>query len=446
MKPGFKILLVLMAVIVPSAAQAIPAFSKKYEAPCSVCHSTWPRLNDVGSKFKLNGYQMPDSEDGGETGKLSPADNLFLDIGDAWPPISFRLEGGMVIQQPAEGPETKQNDRFFCCVEGNALTVDIGGTAAPNVGYWLSLPWGKESMEQGYLRFVNFFKPGLVNVDIGVMKITDYDVVSAGREWFGSPLLAFHGHPYNNNSRELGLAAPHNDTGLRIYGRPGYERFTYEVGAYTGAHITSSGEDDAEKAYTFMGRMDLDKFAFSLRYWNNKSGKQDLTATTTSGETLTFAANPESPDETLQEFILSLRYRHPYFEVDLTLDRSSFTLGNRKAVGADGESHTYSQEAVNRNAMTAGVIWLINSWMETGVAYGFSNYEDYNRTVDGQTENVKGLGTGMFQWRLEVRPVMNMRIGLELQVDTSESDARVRSGGSSFDPQNKILLQWDMAL
>lgn len=426
---------------------AVPAFSKKYEAPCSMCHSAWPRLNAVGGKFKMNGYQLPDSEDGGEKGKFSPVDSLFLDIGDANPPLSFRLNGGMILQQPDEGPEGERSGGFFCCVEGNTFTASLGGTVAPNIGYWLSLPWGDEDVEQGYLRFVNWFKPGLVSLDVGVMEATDYDAVPAGRSWFGAPKLAHHGHPYNDNATPLGYSAAGSDMGIRIYGRPSYGLFSYEIAAYTGAGLTGTDEDDAEKAYTFMGRMDLDKVAVSLRYWGNKSGKLDMTAAAPSGESLTFEPDPLDPNEDLQEFILTARYSHPYFEVDLALERSTMTVGGRTIRDADGAvSHTFSRDAIHRNAASLGVIWLINNWMRTGAAYGFSYYEDYAVTVDGEKTEMKSANVGMFQWRFEIMPVSNMRIGLELHVDSSESDARIGPDGSTFVPQNKLLLQWDLAL
>lgn len=439
------VFIVISALLMPGAAQAIPAFSKKYEAPCSLCHASWPRLNDVGVKFKLNGYQMPGTEDGGERGKLSPASNLFLDIGSANPPVSIRLEGGLILMQPGEGPEKSQESKFFCCVEGNAVTVEAGGTVAPNIGFWLSLPWGEESVEQGYLRFVNWFSPGLVSMDIGVMKVVDYDVVGTGREWFGSPLVAFHGHPYNNNSKEIGLTAVHHDTGVRFYGRPKYDVFTYELGIYTGSQITSSEEDDSDLAFTIMGRVDKGKISASLRYWVNSSGKIDQRVTDSSGASLLFPADPNNTDEKTEEFILSARYSHPYFVVDFTMDRTSFSLDDR-SVTVDETIHTLSQETINRTAFSLGVIWYVNSWFETGLAYGLSQYNDFTQRVDNKIFNLGSQDVGLIQLRAVVRPTMNMTIGLEFQMDTSNAAARKRADGAAFDSQNKLVLQWDLAL
>ena len=97
-------------------AEAIPVFAKKYSAPCSLCHSSWPKLNKVGWQFKWNGYQMPDSRDGSKVGKLSPAPDLHLDIGNANPPLSFRFRGGMDIFSPPTDPDgSSRAGDLACC-------------------------------------------------------------------------------------------------------------------------------------------------------------------------------------------------------------------------------------------------------------------------------------------------------------------------------------------
>jgi len=441
------IIALAIAAIAPNAAEAIPAFSKKYEITCSACHSAWPRLNDYGYKFKVNGYQLPESEDGGETSKLNPGGgNLFLDIGKANPPISLTLDGGLGLFQSVKGETSDRNDKFFCCVNGAAATVDMGGTVAPNIGYWISLPWGKEDVAQGYLRFVNWFGPGMVGLDIGAMKVVDNDVVAAGQEWFSSPLVAFYGHPSNTEGQEIGMTAPHNDTGLRFYGRPAFGMFSYEAGLFSGAKLTGAGEDDTEKAYTAMGRIDLERFAGSIRYWGNKTGFTSLTGVTQDGQSITFPANSLNPDENTQELILSARYRHPYFEVDATFDRTSFSVSDRQTTGSDGAVHTISQGGIGRTALSVGAIWFVNNWFQTGIAYGMSKYGDYDVTVDGYKTTITNTQVSLVQWKLQIMPTENVKLGVELQLDTTPEDARKRSDGTSFDPQNKALLQWSMSL
>jgi hypothetical protein len=42
---------------------AIPAFARKYGLPCSACHTAWPELNNFGTVFRDNGYQLGNERD-----------------------------------------------------------------------------------------------------------------------------------------------------------------------------------------------------------------------------------------------------------------------------------------------------------------------------------------------------------------------------------------------
>ncbi len=41
---------------------AIPAFARKYNMSCNVCHSPFPKLKPYGEDFAANGFQLPDKE------------------------------------------------------------------------------------------------------------------------------------------------------------------------------------------------------------------------------------------------------------------------------------------------------------------------------------------------------------------------------------------------
>lgn len=59
-------------------AQAVSQFGRKYSMSCNACHTAFPRLNAFGERFKANGFQMPDSQDGDEVGKSRISDRAFL--------------------------------------------------------------------------------------------------------------------------------------------------------------------------------------------------------------------------------------------------------------------------------------------------------------------------------------------------------------------------------
>lgn len=43
-------------------SNAIPAFARKYNMSCNVCHSPFPKLKPYGEDFAANGFQLPDKE------------------------------------------------------------------------------------------------------------------------------------------------------------------------------------------------------------------------------------------------------------------------------------------------------------------------------------------------------------------------------------------------
>ncbi len=438
-----SLLLFLFVALMAMPAQAIPAFSKKYEAPCSLCHTVWPRLNSNGAIFKLNGYQLPDGEDGGKASKLTPAKGLFLDTGDANLPVSLLLNGGMTWIKPETGPEGKQNNQFFSDVNGNDLSLVAGGTAAPNIAYYFSYKLGDENVSQAYLRFMNFFSPGLAGLEIGAMKVIDYDVVSPGREWIDTPNIAMLGHPYYRSTDPPSSSAAGFDTGIRIFGRPGFSIASYEAAIYTGNSITGRGEDDSGQAFTVMGRIDVEKLAFSLRYWTNSGAASNLSVIDSAGTTLNFDADRLNGDETTTELIFGARYTHTKFEVSFSADLTNFDVGERSMTDSAGTAHTLKRSAVKRIGLSGEVFWIPNKRFAVGLGYGQSTIADYDMTVDGdQNRTVKGITTSLITFKTEIRPVSNMKISLLAQIDTSSAEAKIADDGSSFAAQNRLSIKW----
>src|SRR5499425_185633 len=49
-------LLLLVAIINPPAAQAVPSYARQTGLACNACHYAPPELNPAGRRFKLLGY------------------------------------------------------------------------------------------------------------------------------------------------------------------------------------------------------------------------------------------------------------------------------------------------------------------------------------------------------------------------------------------------------
>ncbi|MBI5058724.1 hypothetical protein HZB60_02950 [candidate division KSB1 bacterium] len=78
--------LFLLPTLLPYASSgdvlAIPAWSRKYDVTCQMCHApNFARLNYYGERFLANGYQSPDLKeaDGDTEGKKKYSDHLSLD-------------------------------------------------------------------------------------------------------------------------------------------------------------------------------------------------------------------------------------------------------------------------------------------------------------------------------------------------------------------------------
>lgn len=56
---GAAFAIVWLAVGFWTSAKAEPSWSRKYNAKCTLCHTTYPRLNRTGYEFKRLGYRLP---------------------------------------------------------------------------------------------------------------------------------------------------------------------------------------------------------------------------------------------------------------------------------------------------------------------------------------------------------------------------------------------------
>jgi hypothetical protein len=88
-RPGFsqdrarllKILaLLVMALLLPSAAEAFPSFARHVGRDCGYCHTAFPKLNDTGRTYLFNGYRF---EAEGEWRSVKDLQSM---------PVSFEVE------------------------------------------------------------------------------------------------------------------------------------------------------------------------------------------------------------------------------------------------------------------------------------------------------------------------------------------------------------------
>jgi hypothetical protein len=55
--------LLLIILLAPAAAHALPTFARKYKTSCQTCHVAYPKLTPFGDAFRRNNYHFPDGVD-----------------------------------------------------------------------------------------------------------------------------------------------------------------------------------------------------------------------------------------------------------------------------------------------------------------------------------------------------------------------------------------------
>ena len=156
---GILVVALVLAAL-PLSSEAMPAFARKYGYNCTMCHSSYPRLNDYGDRYRQNGYQLPGREAEDKTILESP------------PPFAIRLSGGYTSITRKNIPGGLDTKGFVM----NGVDVLSAGLLSENIGYFVALlPEIKESrgvegqsgtLESGNVIFYNIGSPW-VNVRVG---------------------------------------------------------------------------------------------------------------------------------------------------------------------------------------------------------------------------------------------------------------------------------------
>ena len=160
------ILVVMVLLIIPvKKADAIPAFARKYQISCQVCHSpAMPVLKPFGDEFAGNGFRMTDYESPRyfiETGddKLS----LFREL-----PLAIRLEGFASLNFNNEGTVDF----------GAPFVVKIlsGGELSDKISYYFYFLFNERGtiagLEDAFLMYSDAFGSG-INFFVGQFQVSD---------------------------------------------------------------------------------------------------------------------------------------------------------------------------------------------------------------------------------------------------------------------------------
>lgn len=285
---GIVVVIALSCLVVPNKAHAIPAFARKYDVNCTVCHTAPPVLNTFGQRFLENGYQLPGTEDGGTTGKKKLGDFTLDDVGHY---LSFRLVGNVVRnwtfkQQNPAGADAGvvENKTEFTFPE--SFTMFTGGTVMKNVGFMVELghdvEGGGAAVERGFVSFNNIGYHDLAHVRVGKFdpsafysyvtirqQLNDVGESTSGSctpaptttpctlNRAGLTPSAFAAKFYGLYDRKGNAISPFASTlfnsggemGVDVHGRPFGDSFLYQFGVLNGANEEFGDSNKGKDVY-----------------------------------------------------------------------------------------------------------------------------------------------------------------------------------------------------
>ncbi|MEI6501625.1 MAG: hypothetical protein WCP21_11455, partial [Armatimonadota bacterium] len=108
-------------LVAAAPAGAVPVFARKYGFSCTMCHSSYPRLNDFGQRYRNNGYQLPGREDDEKTVLEGPM------------PFAARTSAGYTSDRFKNTAGAENTNQF----ELGGLDLLSAGLIKQNIGYFM---------------------------------------------------------------------------------------------------------------------------------------------------------------------------------------------------------------------------------------------------------------------------------------------------------------------
>lgn len=164
-QPLFSLVLTgLTLLLLPSNLSAIPAFARKYQISCQVCHSPAPRLKPFGEDFAGNGYRLKEYE--------SP--RYYIPVGDD--KLSLLREVPLAIR--LDGIATYNFSKSEQVDFGTLAAVKLlsGGELTDKLSYYLYFFMSEAGdivgIEDAFLTYSDLFGSG-INISAGQFQVCD---------------------------------------------------------------------------------------------------------------------------------------------------------------------------------------------------------------------------------------------------------------------------------
>jgi len=153
-----KILLIgltLLLAYLPQAAEALPAWARKYGKKCTVCHVQFPKLKNFGIAFKNRGYRMEDEK--GEY--VWKSKNLPIGLVGSF---DYTYSKANVA-----GTQTTRTGQV------NTGTVELfaGGTLAPRISFFVD---ALTADNRTLVQFDDILADSALNIKVGDFNVDNY--------------------------------------------------------------------------------------------------------------------------------------------------------------------------------------------------------------------------------------------------------------------------------
>jgi hypothetical protein len=163
--PVIALLAVTGLAVLPSPAEAIPAFARKYQFSCSTCHSPVPRLKPFGEAFAARGFRLEDPSQEPTRATYDTGDPMLRLMREL--PLAFRLDGYGSWKENAAA--TTDNEWPW------AFKILSGGQIHERISYYMYFileKGGVQGLEDAWLQFSLPLKTP-INVTAGQFQICD---------------------------------------------------------------------------------------------------------------------------------------------------------------------------------------------------------------------------------------------------------------------------------
>jgi hypothetical protein len=235
--------MLVVALILPNHARAVPSYARQTGMPCSACHTTPPELTPFGRTFKINGYTLTGMKQIEAQGQGTGAGLKLNEI----PPLSAMFLTSYTHTTKSQ-PDTQNDDTSF----PQELSLFFAGEITPHIGSFLQLTYAQDdngysfSLDNTDIRYANRLSLGGKETVYGV---TLNNSPTVEDPWNSTPVW---GYPFiSSDVAPTPGAAPIVSDALaqQVAGLGGYALWNNhlyaDVTLYRSAHLLGTGPGGA---------------------------------------------------------------------------------------------------------------------------------------------------------------------------------------------------------